>query len=830
MPFDPVIGVDTDPAEQPAIGWETDGADYVPDMHHIAPDVMLLADSSLLAMLRLPGYAFELESMRTRNARRKQINAVILGIADNNVQYSTHLIRHKHVPPLPPATFRNRFARRLFKKYERNVLGSKLVANDWYISVVVSPRFRPVMSFKRRLMGMIGRRPKAEPSDAVVRQLGAIMQALTAYFSHGGGVRIGLCRDHETGYLRSEIAEARRLMIAGRYQKVPVTNGTMADAIYTERVRCGTLGIQIDGLDGPRYGKTVSMRDYPGEKTRTGQLSHLADVRVPSGVHSVPDEDFPFVLAQSFRFQGREESKTRIYFKVTRLVNAFSNQVRGILHLKGAQEEVESGETVRGHHNFGMTVFGPDMDAVNRAASATGAAIVKGGCVAIHDDGGSFAAFWSSLPGNPSWLEGRSGSISFKNLTAMSSLEGFPTGSPSGHWGRAIIRFMTSGGTAYDFVTHVGDVGHAVFIGRSGSGKTLLMLLLAAALGAVMDERDRVFYFDKDQGAEPGIRALGGAYLNLKAGAPSGMAPLRGLTNTPGNRAFLEHLFATLMMLDGRGALQPTTVTMLRRAVVRQMRLPPEQRSIGAVRAFLGYGQGRDGERLDRWCRGGADGWLFDNDEDLVRTDAQYVGFDLTALFKHPACAHVAAYLRQRISEVIDGRRITVICDEVRYYLHAPEFAEQIMDFSLTLRKLNGQLWIAGQEPSHVSNSSVGTALVNQAQTRWLFPARDASEEDYERLGCTRPMYRAITETMQTLPYRTVLLQRESGSAILRIELNDMEDEVLVLSGREGNVRKIPAILEKIGDETDKFADEFIGACRPRKETVRETVPAGFDC
>ena len=112
------------------------------------------------------------------------------------------------------------------------------------------------------------------------------------------------------------------------------------------------------------------------------------------------------------------------------------------------------GETVRGHHNFAITVFGPDLDAVHRGASAVGSALNEGGAVPIHEDGGSFAAFWTMLPGHPDWLEGRSGSISSRNLTAMASLEGFPTGSSSGFWGPAIIRFATSGNTAYDLVTH----------------------------------------------------------------------------------------------------------------------------------------------------------------------------------------------------------------------------------------------------------------------------------------------------------------------------------------------------------------------------------------
>lgn len=819
MPFDPAIGVDTDPQAAQWLSIETDGSEFVPDLHHIADNLVLLSDGSLLAMIRVPGYAYELEGMGTRNIRRHQINDLIRGIADNNVVLSIHLAHHLHVPPLPTGRFRSSFVRRLFAKYQRNVLDGRLVANEWFLTIVVSPRFSPGRTLRRKLT-LFGRQPPVDGGEAVVRQIRSIMQSLMAYFGQDGGHRLGLRRAPE-GHLCSEIAEARRMMLTGRWQSVPLTTGALGASIYTERVTCGTRGVRIDGIDGPRYAKTLALRDYPGEETLTGQFSHLAKAQVDQ--EGLP-ELFPFVMAQSFRFQGREEAATRLYLKLTRMTNAFDAQKRGMEKLDEVREEVVAGEAVRGYHNFGLTVFGPDLEAVHRAASAAGSALNAGGVVPIHEDGGSFAAFWSMLPGNPDWLQGRSGSISSRNLTALASLEGFPTGAPDGFWGSPVIRFATSGNTAYDLVTHVADVGHALFIGRSGTGKTLLMTLLACALEQTMDANDRIFFFDKDQAAEPAIRATGGAYLTLKAGAASGLSPLRGLTNTDANRAFLEHWIAALMMADGRGGLRDHTVKMMHRAVARQMRLPAEQRSLGAVRAFLGFGVDTDGGRLDRWCAGGADGWLFDNTEDLVRVDASFIGFDLTQLFGHAACSHVAAYLLQRIRELIDGRRITVICDEVRFYLLNDVFAEAIKDFSLTLRKKNGQLWIAAQEPGHIINSAIGTDLANQAQTMWVYPVRDANEDEYERLGFTAAMYRAITETMPTLPYRCVLLKRDSGSAILRTELTDMQAEVDVLSGREETVRMIPSIRAEVGDDPEAFTAAFIRRCAEQRAKPREKI------
>ena len=48
-------------------------------------------------------------------------------------------------------------------------------------------------------------------------------------------------------------------------------------------------------------------------------------------------------MAQSFRFQGREEASTRLYLKLTRMTNAFDVQKRGMEKLEEVREEVVAG-------------------------------------------------------------------------------------------------------------------------------------------------------------------------------------------------------------------------------------------------------------------------------------------------------------------------------------------------------------------------------------------------------------------------------------------------------------------------------------------------------
>ena len=134
-------GLNTDPLHRPLLFMETDGSEFVPDVGHISPELVLLAGGELLAMIRAPGFP-ELASMRSRNIRRRQLNDLFRGISDDNVTLSVHLVHHAHVPPFPLGQFRSRFARRLMEKYRGELpgwaCGQRLVRDHRRLTALLS--------------------------------------------------------------------------------------------------------------------------------------------------------------------------------------------------------------------------------------------------------------------------------------------------------------------------------------------------------------------------------------------------------------------------------------------------------------------------------------------------------------------------------------------------------------------------------------------------------------------------------------------------------------------------------------------------------------------
>ncbi|MGH7043308.1 MAG: type IV secretion system protein VirB4, partial [Acetobacteraceae bacterium] len=111
---------------------------------------MLLEDGSVMAMLRIPGFPFELEDTAVRNARRRQLNTLLRSIADDNVTLGIHFVRHAREDRPHRSLPAGGFARQFFEAYEHNCLAG-LWRNDWFLSVVVSPRLQAAGQVRARL-------------------------------------------------------------------------------------------------------------------------------------------------------------------------------------------------------------------------------------------------------------------------------------------------------------------------------------------------------------------------------------------------------------------------------------------------------------------------------------------------------------------------------------------------------------------------------------------------------------------------------------------------------------------------------------------------------
>jgi type IV secretion system protein VirB4 len=767
---------------------ERSAAHYLPYIgHHPTATTVLLEDGSLLAMGRLRGVPHELAAASERNAAAKFLNSLWRQIADDTITLGIHLVRFRKTDQLPTPVFGNDFARRFDQAYRQHIL-DEVFENAWFLSLVISPRL-PMGNQKQsgrewaRLVAHF-RKTKVANDPYRLAALEDLWMSITRTLEGYNVRRLGV--RESGGLLFSEIAEALRLILYCQYLPVGLTDGPLGSAIYTDRAVFERRHYRLLHPGGVRYGAIFGLREYMSA-TRPGMFDALLPLRMP------------LVLSQSFGYLPRQLAIQRLTRKQNQMVGSSDRAYAQIADIDNALSEVAGSEVARGMHHLSLAVYAETYPGLEMNAGEAQSALSTSGSVISQESLGIEAAFFAQLPGNLDWRT-RPGVISTRNLAHFADFGTFPEGGSEGRWGPAIMRFRTVGHTAYDYLPHAGDsgdVGMTLISGVTGSGKTTWLMSVLAMFDQSLGEDGVIFFFDRDRGGELLVRAVGGNYLEIRAGEPSGLAPLRGLQNTPADREFLERWVKALITLDGHGPLPPQDDARISRGIRAIMRMPPELRSLEGLREFLGRrDQHGAGPRIERWCRGTALGWAFDGEEDEITITPRMMagtrmfGFDLTSIFDNDeVIAPAAQYLLHRIGGVIDGRRAVVSLDECQAYMPHERFREMTDNFIRRGRKNNTVVFLGTQHPEDLMVGNFGTVIIEDVLTKIFFRNDTASEEVYRgQLKLTEGEYRAITE--QILPgSRQCLLKRPNGSVIIDFDLSPMREFVAVLSGRANTVR-----------------------------------------
>jgi type IV secretion system protein VirB4 len=792
---------------------------YVPYAGHFpnSPTTAFCLDGTVFAMLRLQGKRFEFDGPDLRNGNLAVCNNLFRHINDENTAVYSHLVRHRCVTPSPISqAWTSAFGRDLYEAYAKHLL-SDLRTNTWFLTILVRP---PMLAAKKHLRFGAKAKPSLRVSPGQLRQLEETVRLVFATMHDYQPVRLGL-RTEPTEFpdinlTFSEIAEALFLIRTALPLPVAYTNGSLGGAVYSQRAVFGPRSYDLNIPGYPRVGSIISFRNYP-HSARPGCLNELL---------SAP---YDLVLSQSLYFLLSQTSEARSALKEQQMENLGDRAKSLQKGLADAMDDLAAGRTASGMHHLSLAVYRDAEsrrrahieDAIARLDNYVGDASKRltsyGGANPMQEGRlGSENSYFAQLPNVAAWRT-RPGELDTLSFAALSSFENFPCGRTHGHWGSAIARFRTRGGTAFDLVSHVEEVGHTAIFGQTGSGKTAVATFLLTCLEPSMGASGMRIIIDKDQGSRAVVELSGGRYLALRRGRDSGLAPLRGLRDSLETHSFLLQLFRGLILCDERGPIEPEEERRMARGIAAQMEMPAELRTMSGVREFMGYEKNGAGDRFEKWCRGGEMGWVLDNDEHLIDfhapVDANLYGFDFTELMPKDegmaddgACSAAAAVIVHQLREMMDGRRIAVFADECRFYMDV--LGQVFEDLALTGRKAELMVWMAAQQIGHILRHPAGASLLAQCRTKILFPDKAAVLDDMIGIGFSRVAAEQVKTGMTLGGGRRFLLWRDDGdAAILDFDLSAMPEELAILSGRKSTIRLLDDIGGRIKDLAGRYSE-----------------------
>ncbi len=771
---------------------EIEASVHLPYLRHVTKHVISLSTRALITTIRLSGVSFETADAADFNDLHAKLNLTLRNIADDRLALWTHVVRRR-ASNYPDGAFRSDFARELDEAYRARLVSETLYGNELYLTLV----WHPGRDATERASLFFSRLGRAQRAGAEVDLYGLkkledvtrdLIAALDRYRPHG----LGLVERH--GVIFSETGSFLQELVACERLPFPLLQGPIGPALYANRLIFGRETIEIRGPGGSRFAGMLAFKDYPAT-TRPGLLD---------GLLAAP---FELVLAQSFAFLGKAEAKTVMTRKQNQLLSANDPAASQIGDLDAALDDLESNRFVMGEHHLSLLVLADEPRALLDKMSLARRILADAGAVVAREDLGLEAAFWAQLPGLFKY-RARAGAITSRNYAAFSPFHAYPSGKAEGnHWGPAVAVLKTASGSPFHFSFHVGDLGNTFICGPSGSGKTAF---LTFALAQAEKLKCQLVLFDKDRGAELFIRAIGGAYLTLKSGAPTGCAPLKCFDLTPANLTFLGALLRKLVSVEGR-PLSVADEQRIDNGLLALRDMPRTERSFSALRVFLGQ---RDtegiGARLERWCKGGALGWVLDADEEMISLDAHAFGFDMTdvlddAVIRTP----LMMVLFRRVEELIDGRRIVIAIDEFWKALSDEAFRDLANDGLKTIRKKNGVMVFGTQSPRDALASPIAHTIVEQCPTQIFFPNARGQARDYvDGFHLTKTEFRLIREELST-ESRRFLLKQGHDAVVAELDLKGMDDALAVLSGRTATVELLDRLRAEVGDDPAKWLPLF---------------------
>ena len=755
----------------------------LPYARHLTARVVQLDSGALMTGFRLAGASFETADVRDLNDAHSKLNGAWRNLACDRLAVWHHLVRRED-DGYPTGPFRSAFAQDLDEAYRARIGGQKLFLTELYVTLVLHPG-RDAADRAAALADRLRRKPGAAAAQGeALRQLEEAARDLRQHLARYGPSPLELYQ-HE-GLWFSQPLEMLRLILTGRPQRAPLVRGHLGEAIYSARVIFGREALEIRDAAAERFAGMFGVKEYPAV-TRPGLWDSLLSAR------------FPLVASHSYSFLSKAAGQAVLGRKQNQMLSARDRAASQIAGLDEALDDLMSNRFALGDHQASVLVHGDTPAALADHMSRARALLADSGLVAAREDLALEAAFWAQFPGNFRYRV-RPAAISSRNFAGLAPFHTHPAGKPrDNHWGEAVALLRTSAGSPFYFNFHVGDLGHTFICGPSGSGKTVVQNFMLAQLEKLGVQQ---VFIDKDRGAEIFVRASGGTYLALKTGVPTGFAPLKALDFTPANRAFLTGLVRKL----AQPADRPLTAgedRALEGAVAALAPMPPDQRSLSALRALLGQRDaGGVGARLERWCRGGPLGWVFDNAADALSLDARLIGFDVTAFLDQAEIrTPILMYLFHRLAALVDGRRLVVDIDEFWKALGDEAFRGLAQDGLKTYRKQNALMVFGTQSPADVLRSEISHTILEQCATKIFLPNPHAAARDYvDGFGLSAREFQLVREDL--IPARRQFLVKQGlNSVVVELDLGGLDDALAVLSGRTETVDLLDRIRAAHGDD-----------------------------
>jgi type IV secretion system protein VirB4 len=771
-------------------------SEFIPYHYHWNRNTVITKDESLLQIVKLGGFSFETADDEDVDIRKNIRNLLFKGIGAGRVSLYFHLVRRrkstfqkKDGHNMPPG-----FATYLEDQWREKHINHESFINEIYITIVrKSSRsgIAALESLLEKLQQSTDKTQWAKTMFEAFEELDEMTSRVVSTLRDYKPRVLGVVENKSGVY--SEILEFLGTIInCGQSRPMLMPSTDISKYIPVDRLYFGSRAIKVKTPKGSKFAGIVSVKEYPSRTSST----------MMDGFLQMP---FELIISQSFSFIDRSGAINSMKMQQGRMINSGDVAISQIEEINHALDDAMSGRIGFGKHHLTVLCIEDNPKTLENALAMATTELGNTGSVPVRERVNLEPAYWAQLPCNDFFAVRRT-TINTLNLSSFANLHNFPSGQEKGnHWGDHVTTLDTTSGTPFFFNFHVRDVGHTTIIGPTGAGKTVMMNFLCAQSRKF---KCRMFFFDKDRGAEIFIRALDGVYTVIDPSAPCGFNPF-ALENTGENRTFLMDFMKHLVSVNGEMVSADDTAK-IEEAIVGNYKLDPEDRNLTNIVPFLGMG-GPDSlaGRIAMWHGHGSHASVFDNKEDKINFDNDLIfAFEMAELLKDkPSLGPVLLYVFHKINLSLDGTPSMIVLDEAWALIDNDVFAPKIKDWLKVLRKLNCFVIFATQSVEDASKSQISDTLIQQTATQIFLPNLKATDVYRTHFMLSQREFTLIKTTDPGS--RFFLVKQGTDAVVARIDLSGMDNVINVLSGRAETVVLLDEIRGQVGDNPDDWLPIF---------------------
>ncbi|WP_045394972.1 VirB4 family type IV secretion/conjugal transfer ATPase [Vibrio rotiferianus] len=790
-----------------ALNNESPLANFIPYSSHLTPETLITKDRALVCVFKLDGLSFETKDNDDLLLAHQRLNSLYKSLSENNVSIWSHCVRRK-VKHSIDGEFDDAFSQQFNQRYH-SMFGEAVMVNQLYITIVQRESENKIKKGRFDFKASMARlRTRIEEFEQIADR---IKTNLSGYNVASLGISDGI----------SEPLTFFNYLLTMQWQKVKASPSEISSKIGHAWMKVSHETIELEANGETCYLQGLDIKEYCQE-SYCGVLDSL--LYTP----------YEFVLTQSFSFFSRKQGIKYLKTRERQFKNSGDEAITQIQAMAQAKNDLADGQFAMGEYHFSIMVAGESLEAVRQNRSNAQKLLSDKDIMAIPTKIANDATFFAQLPANWQYRPRVAGMTSL-NFASFMPFHNFLIGKRDGNpWGAAVTRLNTLSGHPFFFNFHYtvdgennfGDqvAGNTRMIGMTGTGKTVALgLFYCQAQKYAQNNRFSTVFFDKDRGAEVMIRALGGHYLRVEDGKPSGFNPFQ-MEATPRNLSFLKSLVRVLAKRPDK-PLSVFEEQSIDKAVNTVMTMDKSIRRLSLINQNITVGTSKEELdnsiklRLAKWCAGGEFGWVFDNATDkLDFTVARNIGIDGTEFLDNADVrTPISMYLLHRMEDIIDGRRFMYIMDEAWKWVNDDAFSDFVGNKQLTIRKQNGLGVFSTQLPSSLLDSPQGAALVQSCSTEIYLPNPKAKHDEYvEGFGLTEKEFNVVKNLGEKS--RLCLIKQGSNSAVCSLSMPEMQDELTILSAGSKELPLFDEAIQEVGDNPTEWIPVFLSKVKAMKE------------